>query len=30
MLNGFADSPVVRIAGSRNQWLGAVGLAYTF
>ena len=30
MLNGFADSPLVRIAGSRNQWLGAVGLAYTF
>jgi outer membrane protein len=26
----FADSPVVSIAGSRNQWLGAVGLGYTF
>ena len=30
MLNGFADSPLVSVAGSRNQWLGAVGLAYTF
>lgn len=30
MLNDFADSPVVSVAGSRNQWLGAVGLAYTF
>ena len=29
-LNDFADSPIVSIAGSRNQWLGAVGLAYTF
>lgn len=26
----FADSPVVAIAGSRTQWLGVVGLAYTF
>jgi MipA family protein len=30
MLNDFGDSPLVRIAGSRDQWLGAVGLAYTF
>jgi outer membrane protein len=30
MLNDFADSPLVSIAGSRDQWLGAVGLAYTF
>ena len=30
LLNDFGDSPVVRIAGSRSQWLGAVGLAYTF
>ncbi len=30
MLNDFADSPIVSIAGNRNQWLGAVGLAYTF
>lgn len=30
MLNDFGDSPVVSIAGSRGQWLGAAGLAYTF
>lgn len=30
MLNDFADSPVTSIAGSKNQWLGALGLAYTF
>ena len=30
MLNDFGDSPLVSVAGSRNQWLGAVGLAYTF
>ena len=30
MLNDFANSPLVGIAGSKNQWLGAVGLAYTF
>ena len=30
MLNDFADSPLVSVAGSKNQWLGAVGLAYTF
>lgn len=30
LLNDFGDSPVVSIAGSRSQWLGAVGLAYTF
>jgi outer membrane protein len=29
MLGDFGASPVVR-QGSRNQWLGAVGLAYTF
>lgn len=28
--NSFADSPIVSIAGSRSQWLGAVGVAYTF
>ena len=28
--NSFAESPIVSIAGSRNQWLGSVGLAYTF
>ena len=30
MLNDFGDSPVVSIAGDRDQWLGAVGIAYTF
>ena len=30
MLNDFADSPLVATAGSRSQWLGAVGVAYTF
>lgn len=30
MLNDFARSPVVSIAGSRGQWMGIVGLAYTF
>ena len=26
----FAESPVVRIAGKRSQWLGVLGVAYTF
>lgn len=26
----YADSPIVRDAGSRNQWLGGLGIAYTF
>jgi outer membrane protein len=30
LMNDFGDSPVVSIAGRRSQWLGAVGLAYTF
>ncbi|KQN25035.1 structural protein MipA [Sphingomonas sp. Leaf33] len=30
MLNDFGESPVTRIAGSRNQWLAALGVAYTF
>ncbi len=30
MLNDFGDSPVTSIAGDRDQWLGALGLAYTF
>ena len=30
MLNDFADSPTVAIAGSRTQWLGALGVGYTF
>ncbi|SFP86994.1 MipA/OmpV family protein [Sphingomonas rubra] len=28
--NDFKDSPVVSIAGDRDQWLGTVGIAYTF
>lgn len=30
LLNDYGDSPLTRIAGSRDQWLGAVGVAYTF
>lgn len=30
LLNDFADSPIVSIAGSRDQWQGGVGLAFTF
>lgn len=30
LLNGFSYSPVVRTAGRPGQWLGVVGLAYTF
>jgi len=30
MLNDYADSPVVSTAGSRSQWLGLLGVAYTF
>jgi outer membrane scaffolding protein for murein synthesis (MipA/OmpV family) len=30
LMNDFAASPVTSIAGSRNQWMGAIGLAYTF
>lgn len=30
LLNGFSYSPVVRVAGRSSQWLGVVGLAYTF
>ena len=30
MLGKYADSPVVSIAGSKNQWIGAVGIGYTF
>jgi outer membrane protein len=29
-LNDYATSPLVSIAGSRNQWIGTLGLAYTF
>ncbi|URW75433.1 MipA/OmpV family protein [Sphingomonas donggukensis] len=30
LINDFGDSPVTRIAGKRGQWLGVLGLAYTF
>lgn len=30
LLNDAADSPIVRIAGSRNQLYGLLGIAYTF
>lgn len=30
LVNDFADTPIVSIAGDRPQCLGAVGLAYTF
>lgn len=30
MVGDYADSPVVAIAGSKNQWIGAVGVGYTF
>lgn len=30
LLNDFADSPVTRVAGDRDQLFGAIGLAYTF
>jgi len=30
LLGDFANSPIVRTAGSRNQWVGAAGVAYTF
>ena len=30
LMGDYGNSPLVRIAGSSNQWLGAVGLAYTF
>lgn len=30
MLGDYADSPIVSIAGSKNQWVGAVGVGYTF
>ncbi len=29
-LGDFSYSPIVRIAGTPNQWIGAVGVAYTF
>ena len=30
LLGDIADSPIVSIAGNRNQWLGGAGLAYNF
>lgn len=30
LLNDFGRSPVVSIAGDRSQWMGVLGLAYTF
>ncbi len=30
MINDFGASPVVSVAGSRDQWVGMLGLAYTF
>jgi outer membrane scaffolding protein for murein synthesis (MipA/OmpV family) len=30
MINDFGDSPIVSQAGSRSQWLSALGIAYTF
>jgi MipA family protein len=30
LLGSYSYSPIVRTAGSPNQWLGAAGLAYTF
>jgi MipA family protein len=30
MLGSFADSPIVSIAGSKSQWMGIGGIAYTF
>ncbi len=30
LLNDFADSPIVARNGSSSQWLGAVGVAYSF
>ena len=30
MLGDYGRSPVVAIAGDKNQWIGAVGIGYTF
>src|SRR3546814_3428917 len=30
MLGKYADSPIVADAGDADQWVGAVGLSYTF
>ncbi|MGD9809909.1 MAG: MipA/OmpV family protein [Sphingobium sp.] len=30
LLGRYADSPIVKDAGNRNQWMGGLGVAYTF
>ncbi len=30
MLGRYADSPIVAVAGDKDQWIGAVGIGYTF
>ena len=30
MTGDDAESPLVAIAGSKTQWLGAIGIGYTF
>ena len=30
VINDVGDSPIVSIAGSRSQWLGVLGIGYTF
>lgn len=30
MLGDFADSPIVSVAGSKSQWIGVAGLAFSF
>jgi len=30
LLGDFADSPIVTVDGSPNQWVGAIGIGYTF
>lgn len=30
LIGDFGDSPIVRTAGARGQWLGSLGLAYSF
>lgn len=30
LLGDVADSPIVATAGSRDQWMGALGIAYSF
>ena len=30
LVGDFKDSPIVSQRGSPNQWLGAIGLAYTW